>query len=67
MKKLLNKGGKMTKKYVISSTEFQNLKAAEEKIREWEDDKTLDPFSMVYEVTTKTKKYKPALKLEEVK
>ena len=57
----------MIKHYVISSTVFKTKTGAEEKIREWEYEGSLDNGTKIYEVTENTKVFVPALKLEEEK
>jgi len=46
-------------KYVISSAEFETLKAATKQLAEWEDNKTLCPNAKVYRID---KEYKPMWK-----
>lgn len=57
----------MKKWYVISSLEYATLKEAENKVRDWQEDGTLDVNCKVYELTVKNKVYEPALKLEEIR
>jgi len=57
----------MKKYYVISSLECTTLKEAENKVRDWQEDGTLDLNCKVYEITEKNKVYEPALKLEEIR
>ena len=57
----------MIKHYVISSSEFKTKKEAENKIKDWQEDGSLVIGTKVYEITTNTKVFVPALKLEEEK
>ena len=57
----------MKKNFVISSTEYPTLKEAENKVRDWQEDGTLDVNCRVYTITEKNKVYEPALKLEEIR
>jgi len=57
----------MIKHYVISSTVFKTKTGAEEKIREWEYEGSLDNGTKIYEISENTKVFVPALKLEELK
>ena len=51
--------------YVISSTFCNSPKDALELIREWDDDGTLDSECRVFEITEKTKVFKPEIKLKQ--
>jgi len=57
----------MKKYFVISSTEYTTKKEAENKVRDWQEDGTLDVDCRVYEITVKNKVFEPALKLEEIR
>lgn len=57
----------MIKHYVISSTLFKTKTAAEKKVNEWKYADMLDEDCRVYEILENTKRYVPALKLEEEK
>jgi len=58
----IEKGGNMSKKYVISSSVFDSKDEALEQLQAWLDRDNLDEDAKVYEVK---KVYKPVLELEE--
>ena len=58
---------KTTKYYIASASEYLDLEGITLQIKDWQEAGTLDPNTKVYEITSKTKVYKPALELEEVK
>jgi len=58
---------KIVKFYIISSTVCKSADSALEMIREWDIQGNLDSNCTVFEITEKTKVFRPVIKLEEIK